>query len=1586
MSTIVDLIQNLALLVALSVVASMSGRHRIPRLHSAFVQGALLGSVAVAGMLNAMSMGPGIQFDGRSVALSLCGLFFGPWAALVAATMAATCRILQGGVGMPVGLVGIVFAASIGSLFHLRRGRDIFAISNLQLWGFGLLVHVVLLLSSLFLPDRAVEQIFLRIAGPLLLAFPLATVLVGRILSAEEMRRRAVELISASEAQFRATLYSIGDGVITTDRDGRVVQMNPVAEDFTGWREAEARGRLVDEVFVVLEEETRQPARNPALRALRDGHNVGLANHTLLVARDGTEHLIADSGAPIYVDDGAIAGVVLVFRDRSAERAAENALRESQERFVRALEHIPDVVVIYDTDLRIQFINEATRRVTGRPASYFLGRRDDEIWSPEVWEPYLPALRLALATGTTQSLDVILDLPDIGTRALQIQCVPMLDSAGKVREVLGITHDYTDQQRTANALLEEGHRFRTVFNQQFQFMALLSPEGKLLEINDLPLRVGGVSRGEVVGKYFWETIWWRDLPAMRTNWPKRLDAATRTNAPVLSIDEFQTESGEVRIAEAAVTAVKDRTGALLYFIVQATDITERQRAREELINAKNLLERTFDSMSEAVLVIDYDTRSIVRSNSAVIPVFGYTQAELQGQSTRLIHVDETLYVKFGLESALPLAMGRPYQAEFPMRRKDGVVIQTEITVRPIDIYRGWKTGVVSVVRDITERKRSEEALKKSEALLRIAGRAAKIGGWFVDLPDGVVTWSEEARAILEAPEGELLRVDEAISTYAPGSRERVAAAFFACAEQGTPYDLELELITRRDRHIWVRAIGQAVRDDEGRIIRVQGALQDIDEQKQFESTLARSQEQFHQLADAMPLIVWTAAPGGEVDFANRALSSYTGKAHAASPGRYWLDALHPDDLSRYLEVWESAVRSVKPCTHELRLMRHDGTYRWHQTKAVPILDEVGNLVRWYGTAADVHDSKMNEARLARTLESITDAFYTLDRKWRFTYVNQEAERLLGRRKEDMIGRASGQIFPELVGSDLEANYARALRENCTVEFELFYEPLARWIDVRAYPSEEGLAVYFRDITERLRAEQELRALSARLQGILDFSPLLITELDLDGRYLVASNAVCEFLGVERGALDGKLLSEVLPKETADLFMERTRQVIASRTPSVVEDQFESEGGTRDFSTLLFPLFDSRGTVVSVGGIAQEITSRRRAEADREKLELQLRQAQKMDAIGRLAGGVAHDFNNMLGVILGFTDMAVEELPEDHPAVRDLRQVQAAGRHSADLTRQLLAFARKQTIVPEVLNLNNAVESILKMLGRLIGEDIELIWRPGPDLWPVHMDPTQVDQVLANLAVNARDAIQGVGRLVIETERVGLDADYCDQHPGCAPGDYILLSVSDSGCGMAHEVQSQIFEPFFTTKPLGSGTGLGLSTVYGIVKQNKGFISVYSEPGQGSTFQIYLPCFRPPGDSVNVPQKVHGPHRGTETVLLVEDEFALLELGHRLLERLGYVVIAANGPTQALRAAVDFPDTIDLLITDVIMPEMNGRDLWLRLKALRPGLKSLFMSGYTADVIAHQGSLEEGVHFLQKPFTMAAFAQKIREAIEEERGE
>ncbi len=527
-----------------------------------------------------------------------------------------------------------------------------------------------------------------------------------------------------------------------------------------------------------------------------------------------------------------------------------------------------------------------------------------------------------------------------------------------------------------------------------------------------------------------------------------------------------------------------------------------------------------------------------------------------------------------------------------------------------------------------------------------------------------------------------------------------------------------------------------------------------------------------------------------------------------------------------------------------------------------------------------------------------------------------------------------------------------------------------------------------EVRERRQAESAYRKSEERyrllFENMMNGFALHRIVTDRRGRptdyiFLEVNAAFETMTGLRRSEIIGKSVTDVLPgiEEDTPGWIERYGKVALSGE----EARFEQYAGPlgKWFSVLAFrPRKDHFATIF------EDITERRRAEKDRKDLQKQLLQSQKMESIGRLAGGLAHDFNNVLGVILGYTDIILCEMAPGDPNLTNLGEIQKAARRSADLIRQLLAFARKQTISPKVLDLNATIGNMINMLKKVIGEDINLKWQPGTDLWPVKMDPAQIDQILANLCVNARDALQGAGTVEIKTENRSITEEDCRRMVGLKPGSYAVLMVGDDGRGMDKETLERLFEPFFTTKEVGKGTGLGLSTVYGIVKQNDGYIHVVSEPGQGSTFIVHLPKH----DGGPVREKTPGPEQALgsrgETILLVEDDPGVLKMGKMMLQRLGYVVLTADRPEDAIQLARHYSGRIDLLLTDVVMPQMSGKDLAGAVAEVRRGTPALFMSGYATESIADHCVLGEDTAFISKPFSQGKLASRIRDVLDDRR--
>ncbi len=668
---------------------------------------------------------------------------------------------------------------------------------------------------------------------------------------------------------------------------------------------------------------------------------------------------------------------------------------------------------------------------------------------------------------------------------------------------------------------------------------------------------------------------------------------------------------------------------------------------------------------------------------------------------------------------------------------------------------------------------------------------------------------------------------------------------------------------------------------------------------------------------------------------------------------------------------------------------------WVRTLGFPLNDSDGKPDRFVLMHENITQRKQAEEALQRSEEkfrqiitTVREGIISLDADWRITFANAHLAEMFGYELDELLGQPFELFFHE---EDLD-DFARRKDEREQGRYNQFERRfrtkngLEIWTIVSASVLKDNKGCFagsfgtITDITERKRAEQMLRESEEHLSSIFRSAPIGIGSV-VNRELKRVNSRLCQITGYDEGDLVGQSARILYPSNEDFEFVGREKYAqIRDHGTGTVETYWQRKDGTLIEVLLNSTPVDMRDHSKGVTFTALDITERKLAEKERERLQMQLTQAQKMEAIGQLAGGVAHDFNNMLGVIIGYSELILEHVDSSQKFHTELGEIQKAARRSADLTRQLLTFARKQTVAPKVLDLNQTVEGMLNMLRRLIGENINLIWMPGNGLWPIKMDPSQIDQILANLCVNARDAITGVGKITVETENSPLSKEYCDMHAGSLPGEYVRITVSDNGNGMDKETLAHIFEPFFTTKGVGEGTGLGLATVYGAVKQNNGFINASSEPGRGTTFTIYIPRHTDkvlPSVRTAAGESIQS---GFEAILLVEDEPMILKMTTQMLIGQGYHVLGASSPLEAIRLAKENIGSIDLLMTDAIMPEMNGRDLAKELLAISP-IKCLFMSGYTASVIEPHGVLGEGLHFIQKPFNMKELAAAIREALE-----
>ena len=624
----------------------------------------------------------------------------------------------------------------------------------------------------------------------------------------------------------------------------------------------------------------------------------------------------------------------------------------------------------------------------------------------------------------------------------------------------------------------------------------------------------------------------------------------------------------------------------------------------------------------------------------------------------------------------------------------------------------------------------------------------------------------------------------------------------------------------------------------------------------------------------------------------------------------------------------------------------------------------------------------NLALLQGITEGTTDSICLKDLQGRYLMINSAGARQMGHSVEEVIGQTDAELFTPETGRQIMERDRKVVESGVAQTYEettrdgqalTCFSTKGPYRD--AAGKTIGLLAISRDITDRKRAEEEIQKSELRLRIHAEHTPLAVIEWDTEFRVASWNMAAERIFGYSRAEAMGRHATFIVPPQFREHVDDVWRSLLTQKGGvRSTNDNLTKDGRTISCEWYNTPLVGDSGQTFGVASLAQDVT-------ERVALEEKLRQSQKMEAVGRLAGGVAHDFNNLLTVILGYSQLLMEGLPADSRLANATGQIKSAADRAAGITRQLLAFSRKTVLSPRLIDLNNIMLNLDTMLRRLIGEDIEVLTVPARDLGTVKADPGQVEQILMNLALNARDAMPNGGKLTLETSNVELDETYAYEHRPVEPGRYVMLAVSDTGIGMSPETQAHIFEPFYTTKEPGKGTGLGLSTVYGIVKMSGGYIWVYSEPGRGTTFKIYFPRVDDPAQPLSPDKRLGSIQRGTETILLVEDDPQLNQLATSVLSHCGYRVLPAQNPEEGLALCRTHQNQIHLLVTDVVMPKMNGRQLADEVTRICPNVRLLFVSGYTSNAIVHYGVLDAGLWFLPKPFALSALIAKVREVLD-----
>jgi two-component system, cell cycle sensor histidine kinase and response regulator CckA len=1429
--------------------------------------------------------------------------------------------------------------------------------------------------------------------------------------------------------RYRHILDSIEESYFEVDLKGNLNFFNQRVRLDLGYSKEELQGVK----FIQLMDETN------AGKVYEAFHQVFLTGKPIKgfdweILKKNKEKIYVESSVALLHDEkGQPVGFRGIVRDISLRKKAEKALRRSEEKYRHILENMDETYL--ETDLKGNFIffNDALCRIFGYSREELQNTSYRLTTPPETQQRIFENFNEIYRTGKTKTfINHAVKTKDGSIRLMEISIALLRSPAGEPIGFGGIGRDVTEKIEAEQKIKNSERHLRLITDNIRDIIWTLDFNLRWTYLSPSVFRITGFSLEEVINIPLKVMLPPETYAQIEQALAEELSKEARGPVPDeqrMAIFELPLmhKNGTRLWVEISAAFNRDEYSKPFEIVGVTRDISERKKTEVALRESEALHRKALETTSDGVSIIQ--DGKYVYLNPQFLKTMGlpdnYQISERLGSA---MHPDDSKLMNYYYKKRL---QGEPTPGIHDVRviKPDQTLMYLQVT--SVDIVYQGKPSLLSFMQDVTQRKRAENALKESEKRYRTIAENINDVVWTIDF-NMQITYASPSNTRVTGytpEEAQYISLKELLTPDSLTLAFRVLAEELARETSGQSFDpnrsrtLELEIHSKHGDSAWLEVNATFNRDANGKATEILAVGRNITERRNMEKALAESEQRYRMIVENMHDSISIMDLNFQYVYQSPSESRVTGFTPEEIMHIPTTDQMPPESydlaektLARELEL-ELSGKPVDPrrlITLELEVYHKNGGTLWEEVNATFQRDENGKPIGMILTSRDITARKKAELALAenekryRTMaENVNDVIWTIDLDLKFTYVSPSCTRVTGytpeeaRRtplsqllKPESYARATQRLADELAleksGKAFDPNRA------ITVDIEAIHKDGSiLWLEVTGTfnRNKKGeiteILLLGRNFTQRRKAEQALEDSEKRYRMIIENMHEIIWTTDLNFQYTYVSPSVWWVTGytpeeIMRLPVDQLLTPDSLALAQNALTEELTREfsgepvdLYRSRT---IEQELHHKNGGRVWLdvTATFTRNDNNKPIGMLMA-CRDITARKKAEEENDKLEAQLVQAQKMEIVGRLAGGVAHDFNNMLSVILGYVDLAKMRLARQHPVLKDIAEIEKAAIRSRDITTQLLAFSRKQIIEPKIIDLNDLVKHTQKALIRLIGEDIDLKVVQEENLWAIMFDPSQIEQILINLAVNARDAMPGGGKLTIETANLILDDLYCLNHIGFTPGRYVRLSFSDNGVGMDKKTIQHIFEPFFTTKEVGKGTGLGLATVYGIVKQNTGFINVYSEPNHGTTFSIYLP--RTSGEKEIQNESGEEPEiAGSGNILLVEDDPMVLEITQGMLESIGYKVTAAANPLDAISLFENLHTFFDLIITDVVMPGMSGKELRNKLNEIRPAVKVLFMSGYTADVIAHHGVLEEGVQFLQKPFTIKSLAGKVNEAI------